>query len=214
MFRPNIFTNGHADFFAVDINRLDPAGRLEVTLLVENVVGGQQGLVTFADRLAPLEQSSGVTERFSASLVTINEPDQQRRFSDASVQFLQHRKVLRNEARLENQILRRIPRDRQLRSQHQFRTGGSEALISADDQFAITAQIAHRRVNLSKTNLHAALRQIMRNTAGSNPVLPALSIPWHAEARNRKGGFSPDECLNNLSRRGEENKVPHRSRAD
>src|SRR5438874_1623092 len=156
MFRPNIFTNGHADFFSPDINRLDLAGRLEVTLLVENVVGGQKGLVTFADRLAAIEQSSGVTERFSASLVTINEPDQQRRFSDASVQFLQDREILRNEARLENQVLRRISRDCQLRGQHQIRAGRSKPLVSPDDQFAIAAQISHGGVNLSKTNLHAA----------------------------------------------------------
>ena len=35
-----------------------------------------------------------------------------------------------------------------------------------------------------------------------------------AVAKNRKGDFSSEECLNNLLARGEENKVPRRSRAD
>ena len=72
------------------------------------------------------------------------------------MKFVQNRKVLWNETRFKNQILRRISSDGQLWSQHQFRARRSEALISADDQFAVSAQIAYRRVDLSKTNLHVA----------------------------------------------------------
>ena len=43
-----------------------------------------------------------------------------------------------------------------------------------DDLLEIAAQIPDGRVNLSKTDLHAALEQIMRNTAGSNALLSAL----------------------------------------
>jgi len=46
-----------------------------------------------------------------------------------------------------------------------------EPLVSADEQFAIAPQIPDCRVDLSKTNLHAALRQIMRNTATGNVLL-------------------------------------------
>ena len=39
MFRPDIFANGHADFFAMDFKRFDAAGWLEITIFIENVVG-------------------------------------------------------------------------------------------------------------------------------------------------------------------------------
>src|SRR5207248_10679850 len=42
------------------------------------------------------------------------------------------------------------------RCQNQFRAGGRETLISAQDFLKIAAQISDRRINLSKTNLHAA----------------------------------------------------------
>jgi hypothetical protein len=43
-----------------------------------------------------------------------------------------------------------------------------------DDLLKIAAQIPYGRVNLSKTNLHAALEQIMRNTVRSNALLSSL----------------------------------------
>src|SRR5882724_2883682 len=169
MFRPNVLTNSYADFFAVDFERLDAACRLEIAIFIENIVGRQKGLVRLTDRFPPLEQRRRVAKGFAASLVAINEPDQQRSSSDASVEFLQDCKIFRNEARLKNQVLWWISRDRQLRSQHQFRARRGEPFISADDEFTIPAQITYGRVNLNKTNLHAALRQVMCKTAGSKP---------------------------------------------
>src|ERR1700757_2512867 len=171
MFRPDIFTNGHADFSSLHIKRLDAVGGLEVTLLVEDIISGQKRFVRFADRFAPLEQSGGVAERFTTPLVSIDIPDQQRSFADARMKFLQNRKIFRDKTRLKNQVLRRISGDRELGSQHQFSTCGSKALISTKDQIAIPAQITYRRVDLSKTDLHAALMHVMRIVAGSNSLL-------------------------------------------
>src|SRR5437867_8056582 len=108
MFCPNILANGHANFFPMYLNRLDAAGRLEITVLVEDIVSGQKRFVSFADRLASLEQSSGVAKWFAASIVAIDKPDQQRRRAHAGVQFFEQGEILGNEARLENEILRRI----------------------------------------------------------------------------------------------------------
>jgi hypothetical protein len=88
--------------------------------------------------------------------------DKQRRLSNMSVQFIDDRKILRNKTRLENQILRRISSDRQLRRQHEFRACCREPLVRTGDQFAVSSQIADRRINLSETNLHA-LQQSMRD---------------------------------------------------
>src|SRR5262249_352308 len=120
MFGPNIFANGYADFFSVDKKWLDVISRLEVALLVKNIESRQKWCVSFTDRLAGFEQSSGVTKRFAAPFVAINEPDEQRRVSDASVQLCQQFEIFRNEARFENEILRRISGDRQLRCKNEF----------------------------------------------------------------------------------------------
>src|SRR5262249_22446490 len=83
--RPDIFADGHPDFFAIELERLDPTGRLEITILVENVVSRQKAFVGFANRFAVLEPGGSIMKGFSASFITINKPDQQRRFSDASM---------------------------------------------------------------------------------------------------------------------------------
>ena len=160
MFRPNILANGYADFFPVDNKRFDGVGRFEIALLVENIVGRQKRFVSFTDRFAAFEQSGGVAKRFAASLVAINEAYQQGCLSNAGVEFLQQFQIFRNKARFENQILRRISGDRQLRCQDEFCARRGEPFIGARDQFAISPQISHSQVNLSETNLHAVLRQI------------------------------------------------------
>src|SRR4029453_346115 len=113
-------------------------------------------------------------KRLAASFVSIDETDEQGRVSHARVKFLENFEVLREKTRFEDQILRWISRDGQLRGQNQLRAGSSKALVSANDFLKIAAQIPDSRGNLSKTNLHAALGQIMRNTAGSNALLFAL----------------------------------------
>src|SRR5439155_7480663 len=118
--------------------------------------------------------------RFAAPVIAIDAADEQRHFAHASVKLLEHFKILGNKARFKDQVLRRIAGDCQLWSQNQFRSGSSQALVSADDLLKIAAQISHSRVNLSKTNLHAALEQIMRNTASSNPLFVALTVSLSA----------------------------------
>src|SRR4029453_13208273 len=69
VFRPNVFANSYADFFAVHKKGLDALSRLKISLLVKNIVSRQKGFVSFADRFAAFEQSRGVTKRFAAPFV-------------------------------------------------------------------------------------------------------------------------------------------------
>src|SRR4051794_28006598 len=170
MFRPNIFANCDANFLSVNNEWLHRLGRLEISLLVENVVCRQKRFVCFTDWLAAFEQRGGVAEWFAASVVAIDKPDEQRRVSDASMQLPQQLQIFRNKARFKNQVLRRISGDRQLRCQHKFRSRCCEPLICSSNQFTVSSQIADRRINLSETNLHV-LQQIMRRGAGSNSLL-------------------------------------------
>src|SRR5438034_1168212 len=171
MFRPDILAYGHADFFAVNLEGLDATGWLEITIFIENIVGRQKRLVRFAQRFSALEQGRGIMKWLAASFVAIHKTDEQRCFSDERVKFFQDRKILRNKTRFKNQVLRRISGDGQFRRQNQFRARSCKTLVRAYDQFAVASQIPYGRVNLSKTNLHTALRQVMRNGVTSNPLL-------------------------------------------
>src|SRR5213595_4265156 len=110
----------------------------------------------------------------AAPFVSINETDQQRRISDARVKFFQNTKILRDKTRFKNQVLRRISGDGQLGRQNQFRAGISKTLVRANDFLKIAAQIPYGRINLSKTDLHAAQSQIMRNAVRSNHLFLAF----------------------------------------
>ena len=69
MFGPDILANRDADFFRAEEQRRGGAAGLEVAVLVEDIVGGQQRLEGFRDRRAGLEQglcewSHGLVGRF------------------------------------------------------------------------------------------------------------------------------------------------------
>ncbi len=130
----------------------------------------------FTDGFATLEQSGGIVKRLSASFIAINKTNKQRHVPHPRVKLLEDLEILRDETRFEDEVLRRIPRNRQFRRENQLCTGRSETLVSAGDLLEIAAQIPDDRVNLSKANLHAALRQVMRNAARSNPLLLALMV--------------------------------------
>ena len=155
MFRPNIFANSHADFFAARIKRFGPTSRLEVAVFIEHIVSGQERLMGFANRFAFLEQSSGVMKRLAAPFIAINETDKQGHVPHPRMKLLEDLKILWDEARLKDEILRRVSGNGQLRGEDQFRPGTGKTFIRAQDQLKIAVQISDGRVNLSKANLHS-----------------------------------------------------------
>src|SRR5207253_8400927 len=169
VFGPNVLANRYADFFPVNKKRLDALSRLKISLFIENDVSWQKRFVGFPDWFAAFEQSRGVTKRFAAPIVAINKSDEQRCIADTSVQLCQQLQIFRNETRYENQILWRISGHRQLGREHEFRARRREPLICAGDQIAISPQISHRRVNLSETNLHAALVRLIATLPPASP---------------------------------------------
>src|SRR5438477_4351670 len=155
MFGPNIFANSHADFFAARIKCFGPTSRLEVAVFIEHIVSGQERLMGLANRFAFLEQSSGVMKRLAAPFIAINETDKQRHVPNPRMKLLEDLKILWDEARLKDEILRRISGNGQLWGQDQFRPGTGKTFVRTQDQLKIAAQISNGRVNLSKANLHS-----------------------------------------------------------
>src|SRR5947209_299981 len=95
-------------------------------------------------------------ERLTATLVALNVTNQECRAPEPRLKFIKHLEVLRDELRLEHQILRRITGNRKLWRQDQFGAGISESLVGAKNFFEVAAQIPDRRIYLSETDLHTA----------------------------------------------------------
>src|SRR5207249_10361742 len=85
--------DGHSHLPPIHIKWHNASARLEITVLIENIISRQERLIRFTDRLGALEQSSSVMKRFTASLITIDKPDQQCGISDVRVKFLQESKI-------------------------------------------------------------------------------------------------------------------------
>ena len=81
-----------------------------------------------------------------AHVVAIDEAHEQTGSPHLRMQPFENLKILGNKARFENEVLRWVPGNRQLRRQNQVSAGRSESFIGAGDLFEITAQISNRRV--------------------------------------------------------------------
>src|SRR5438094_3942126 len=102
-------------------------------------------------------------KRFAAPLIAVNKTDQQRRVSHARMKLIEDLEILRNKTRFDDEVLRRVSGNGQLWRQDQLSASSCETFIRADNLLKIATQIPNGRINLSKTDLHAALEQIMRN---------------------------------------------------
>src|SRR5436309_47090 len=129
----------------------------------------------FADRFAALKQSGGIVKRFAAPLIAVNETDQQGRAPDARMKLIEDLEILRNKTRFEDEVLRRVSGNSQFWGQDQFGASGRETLVSADNLLKIATQIPDGRVNLSKTDLHAAHRRLCATQPPAIPFSSAFS---------------------------------------
>ena len=64
-------------FFVAEHQRRHAPRRFEIAIFVEDVVSRQKRFVRFRDRRAWLQQSGRIMKRLSASLVSIDETDEQ-----------------------------------------------------------------------------------------------------------------------------------------
>jgi hypothetical protein len=80
---PDVLADRHAEALVAQRQNLRPSGGLKVAVLVEHVVGGQQGLVKHLPHAATGQQRRGVVERspFNAG-IGLGQTDEQRRALD------------------------------------------------------------------------------------------------------------------------------------
>ena len=153
---PEILANGDTDFPPADLEEIDPGGRLEISILIENIVGGEQRFANALHRLGAPQQSGRIPEWLPRAFVHINVADEERHLAHVRMQLGDPLQVQRDEARLEEKVLRRVPADRELRSDDELGALITQRVVGSDYLSGIPGKIADRGIDLSETDAHIA----------------------------------------------------------
>ena len=143
---------------------------------------GRSDLCVFAIGAPGLKQGGGIVKRFAAPLVSVDETDEQRGAADARLELFEDLEILRNELRFEDEVLRRITGNGELRRQDQFRSGGRQPLVGAGDFLKIAAQIPDGGIDLSETDLHAVPRKLCAARRSAIPFEPGYGLAFSVTA--------------------------------
>ena len=153
---PNVFADGDANLLAVEGDGKILGRRLEVTVLVEHVVGRQQRLVARGEDAAVLQKRGGVRGFATGTLVVAARvANQQSDLSRRCGETLNRRPVSRDKTPLVQQIARRITADAELGTDDHFHPRVDAALIGGEDLRLVAREIADGGVELSQSDFHA-----------------------------------------------------------
>jgi hypothetical protein len=147
---PAAFANQQADTDAVQLDDAAVLPRLEIALLVEDEVVRQLLLVVVREQLAVANQRSGVVDDV---IGVVGIADHHRHAIHFAAYALQRRCYLALHSFVEQQVFRRIARQRQLREEHKIRLQPVASFRSSiDHALRVAADVADEQIQLSKSN--------------------------------------------------------------
>ena len=148
---PDVLADGDPDRHAVDVDQRAALAALEVAVLVEDAVVGQAVLAIDALHGAVGDDCGGVED----VVVAFREADDRDEAADRLRDPLERRPRVRQEVGLQQQVLRRVPGDRQLREEDDLSPGGRGALQVVEDQPLVALEVADDGVDLREGDPHA-----------------------------------------------------------
>ena len=154
---PDVLADADAELPAVEFEHSGLGGGLEIPVLVENVVGGQEGFVKGLAHGAAAQQHGAVEQGPSHfGGVRRRDSDQHRRsilqFPGDAAQLLA---ALAHEAAAHQEIARQIAHQRELRGDDEIGALLARAFHAVDNEGGIAADIAGRRIDLQKCDSQA-----------------------------------------------------------
>ena len=171
------------DLDAVDLERRAARARLEVAQLVEHAVVGQVDLAVARLQRAVGEDRGRVVDVLGALGVADDRDDAGRGGGEA----VQRRARVGEEVLLEQQVLGRVARQRELREAHELRAGVARLARSARDPRLVAGDVADDGVELGERD---AQRRRSSRASAPEPVLDEArsrgsSVPRGVEAAMR-----------------------------
>src|SRR5664280_2227472 len=126
----------------------------EPPLLVEDPVVGQQALEVSADHAATCAHGRGIDQ--SPGPIGVDVPDHGRTGARGRGDLGEHRPVVGHEGRPAQEILGRVPGDRQFGEDGQVRTAALCLVEGTEDAPGIALEVAHHGVDLARGHPHSS----------------------------------------------------------
>ena len=162
---PDVFADGDAAAVAGDVERCAVFRRLEVARFVEDVVGGEECFVDFANGVSALEDCGGVAKGATMARVHIHVADKQRDVSGLRVEGFERGYIARDELALKQQILRRVAGQGEFGGEHDFRAARDKITVGGEDFRGVPGEVADDWIDLCEANAHCVRRRYDRERA-------------------------------------------------
>ncbi len=149
---PQVLADRQAERRFAELEQADLGARLEVPLLVEHAVVRQEALAVEAGHAAVRADEARVVE---AAVLGVRRPDER---DDARGRLRHLPGSLRSradEGGAEQEVLRRVARDRELREHDEVGARGARLGDPRDDAVTVPVEVADGRVELSQCDLHS-----------------------------------------------------------
>ena len=149
---PQVLAHCQAERRSPELEQADLGARLEVALLVEHAVVRQQPLAVDVGHAAVRADEARVVEAAVLGVRRTDERDDAR----GRLRHLTCRLRSRTDERgAEQEVLRRIAGDRELREHNEVGAGDARLSDPRDDAVTVAVEVADGRVDLSQGDLHS-----------------------------------------------------------
>ncbi len=181
---PGVLADGDGEADSVQLDDLLPAGRGEVTLLVEYVVKGEEPLVLLEEKRASVEQNGGIDGRLAClgwGGQSHASQHSRRQVTGGRGQFVDSAAAAGEEAGLLKEIGGRIAADGELRKHGEARAQCGCAAAGRNDSFKVSCKIPDRRIDLGQCDLHRiSLNARCARPPGRGAALRRVLVIWGA----------------------------------
>jgi hypothetical protein len=152
---PGVLADGQAQAPPLELDGGVVGGGLEMPVLVEDVVGGQQGLGPAGDDLAPVEEDGPVDDGASrAGRVGLHAADDEARLFDPAGGGGQGLPVGAQEVGLFEEVARRVAAQGELRGQHEVGPRRPRLGVGGPHPGDVPGHVADDGVDLGERDLH------------------------------------------------------------
>jgi hypothetical protein len=158
---PDVLADADAEPPAADVEHLRAVKRLEVAILVEDVVGGEQRLAEARIDAAAAQQRGAVEQRPPfVGRVRFRKADEHRRKAGGLArEIAEHVPAAADKVAVEQQIARQIADQRQLGRDRQRRVGLAGDSERVQNKVRVACEIADGRVYLKERDFHSTKRR-------------------------------------------------------
>ena len=149
---PHVLAHRHADLAVAEPDEHEVAPGREIAVLVEDAVVGEETLAHDRLHLAARAHGGGVEE----VAVVVRRPDERDHVARLGRDLAERALGRADEARAEEEVLRRVAGDRELWIDHDVRAQPARLFEAREDPVAVSLQVADDRVDLREGEPHAA----------------------------------------------------------